>query len=300
MQEAVEQAKRAGTPGALVEPMLALGHLATAQGDVARATRSFEEALDTARRAGDVWGVAGSLFQLGTVALVTGAPDRAAPLLDESAALSTQSGDREARSHALAAHAGALTDLGELASARSRLLEAASVVREIEHPLGQMLVLEAAGAWLARAQMLPDAVEAWSSAETYRAGHRWPEIPEAVEGRDRSWSRARTELGTVTFELRWAAGAGRDLRDAMNLATEAVGSVDLEDLPAAEAAPDRHGLTPREREVLALVASGMTDGQIADSLFISKKTASVHVANIKAKLGASSRVEVATIALRDR
>jgi DNA-binding NarL/FixJ family response regulator len=52
--------------------------------------------------------------------------------------------------------------------------------------------------------------------------------------------------------------------------------------------------------VLALVASGMSDGEIASSLVISKKTASVHVANIKAKLGASSRVEVATIALRER
>jgi DNA-binding NarL/FixJ family response regulator len=51
--------------------------------------------------------------------------------------------------------------------------------------------------------------------------------------------------------------------------------------------------------VLALVASGMSDGEIATSLVISKKTASVHVANIKAKLGASSRVEVATIALRE-
>src|SRR6266511_5951710 len=61
----------------------------------------------------------------------------------------------------------------------------------------------------------------------------------------------------------------------------------------------RFNLTPREQQVLALVASGMSDGEIASSLVISKKTASVHVANIKAKLGASSRVEVATIALRE-
>jgi DNA-binding NarL/FixJ family response regulator len=58
-------------------------------------------------------------------------------------------------------------------------------------------------------------------------------------------------------------------------------------------------LTDREQEVLALVASGMSDGEIATSLVISKKTVSVHVASIKAKLGASSRVEVATIALRE-
>jgi predicted ATPase/DNA-binding CsgD family transcriptional regulator len=301
MQEAVEQARRADTPGALVEPLLALGHLATAQGDLVRASRCFEDALETARRVGDVWGVAGSLFQLGTVALVTGAAERAASLLEESAALSTQSGDREARSHALAAHAGALTVLGDLETARSRLLEAASVVHEIAHPLGRMLVLEAAAAWLEGAHLEAAAVEAWSSAETYRAGHRWPEMPDAVEGRERSWSRAQTVLGTVTFEVRWAEGAGRRLPEAMDQAIETIGSVDVDDLtPDETPSPDRHGLTPREREVLALVASGMTDGQIADALFISKKTASVHIANIKAKLGASSRVEVATMALGER
>ena len=57
-------------------------------------------------------------------------------------------------------------------------------------------------------------------------------------------------------------------------------------------------LSPREREVAALVAAGRTDGEIADELFISKKTASVHVANVKGKLGASSRVEIALIAAR--
>ena len=45
-----------------------------------------------------------------------------------------------------------------------------------------------------------------------------------------------------------------------------------------------------------LVADGRTDGEIADALFISKKTASVHVANVKGKLGASSRVEMAMLA----
>jgi WD40 repeat protein/DNA-binding CsgD family transcriptional regulator len=57
-------------------------------------------------------------------------------------------------------------------------------------------------------------------------------------------------------------------------------------------------LSTREREVLELLAVGRTDGEIAEALFISKKTASVHVANIKGKLGASTRVEIALIAER--
>jgi DNA-binding NarL/FixJ family response regulator len=58
-------------------------------------------------------------------------------------------------------------------------------------------------------------------------------------------------------------------------------------------------LTPREREILGLVAEGRTNGEIARQLFISTKTVSVHVSNILAKLGASGRTEAAAIARRD-
>ena len=52
-------------------------------------------------------------------------------------------------------------------------------------------------------------------------------------------------------------------------------------------------LTPREREVAALLAEGVTNSVIAERLFISPRTAAVHVSNILAKLGMSSRAEVA-------
>jgi DNA-binding CsgD family transcriptional regulator/tetratricopeptide (TPR) repeat protein len=58
-------------------------------------------------------------------------------------------------------------------------------------------------------------------------------------------------------------------------------------------------LTPREHDVLALVVAGRTNAQIATELFISPKTVSVHVSNILAKLGATSRSEATTIAHRD-
>jgi DNA-binding CsgD family transcriptional regulator/tetratricopeptide (TPR) repeat protein len=57
-------------------------------------------------------------------------------------------------------------------------------------------------------------------------------------------------------------------------------------------------LTPREREVLALVAQGRTNSDIARQLYISAKTVSVHVSNILAKLGAGGRTEAAAIARR--
>jgi ATP/maltotriose-dependent transcriptional regulator MalT len=74
------------------------------------------------------------------------------------------------------------------------------------------------------------------------------------------------------------------------------------DGPAVEptTAPDELGLTPREREVLALLADGRTNRQIAEALFISDKTASVHVSNILAKLGVANRGEAAAVAHRLR
>jgi DNA-binding CsgD family transcriptional regulator len=58
------------------------------------------------------------------------------------------------------------------------------------------------------------------------------------------------------------------------------------------------GLTRREAEVLALVAAGRSNRQIAQALFISPKTVGVHVSNILAKLGVTGRVEAAAIAHR--
>ncbi|MFB6438139.1 AAA family ATPase [Streptomyces sp. NPDC056411] len=70
--------------------------------------------------------------------------------------------------------------------------------------------------------------------------------------------------------------------------------------PADPAPAESLGLTPRERDVLRLVAEGRSNRQIADALFISPKTASVHVSNILAKLGVSGRGEAGALAHRLR
>ncbi|MEI3847006.1 helix-turn-helix transcriptional regulator, partial [Microbacterium sp. CCNWLW44] len=54
-------------------------------------------------------------------------------------------------------------------------------------------------------------------------------------------------------------------------------------------------LTPRELQVLELVAEGLTNPQIGQRLFISRKTASVHVSAILAKIGAANRAEAAAL-----
>jgi DNA-binding CsgD family transcriptional regulator len=74
-------------------------------------------------------------------------------------------------------------------------------------------------------------------------------------------------------------------------------AVDLErrlaTTPTSPSAEGPAGLTAREREVAALVADGRSNGQIAAALYISTKTASVHVSNILTKLGVANRAEIA-------
>lgn len=85
-------------------------------------------------------------------------------------------------------------------------------------------------------------------------------------------------------------------------ATRAVDELDALARRARIAPPpdsvDPFGLTSREREVLDLVAQGRTNRQIGETLFISAKTASVHVSNILAKLGVANRGEAAAVAHR--
>ena len=70
--------------------------------------------------------------------------------------------------------------------------------------------------------------------------------------------------------------------------------------PGSNAQPvPAFNLTPRERDVLALLVKGMSNPAIGEALFISPRTAQTHVINLLAKLGVSSRAEAAALAIRD-
>jgi DNA-binding NarL/FixJ family response regulator len=84
---------------------------------------------------------------------------------------------------------------------------------------------------------------------------------------------------------------------AVPLARAVAATVSRSRLVGAETRVDTT-LTRREQEVLALVAEGLTNRQIGAQLFISEKTASVHLSNLMAKLNVSSRTEAVTVAHR--
>jgi DNA-binding CsgD family transcriptional regulator len=128
-------------------------------------------------------------------------------------------------------------------------------------------------------------------------GHALPPLEARLADLDRK--RLSAAMGTEAFDAEYAAGRALDLARVLTLATDlAVGD---ETAPAGPPSPDplaRFGLTEREREVLSLLAAGRSNPEIGQVLFISTKTASVHVSNILAKLGVSGRVEAAAVAHR--
>jgi NarL family two-component system response regulator LiaR len=73
----------------------------------------------------------------------------------------------------------------------------------------------------------------------------------------------------------------------------------MEEVAHPPAAGDLASLTPREREVLALLGRGMSNRELADTLVVSEKTVKTHVSNILMKLGVHDRTQAALLAVRE-
>jgi DNA-binding NarL/FixJ family response regulator len=110
-------------------------------------------------------------------------------------------------------------------------------------------------------------------------------------GEDRPHRPARTP-GEAALLLRDEVRAGRLDGEAVDAVLAAAGH-------RVRRRPDRPGgLTPRESEVLVLLARGLTNPQIAAELVVSRKTVSTHLEKIYAKLGVGTRTEAALYAMR--
>jgi ATP/maltotriose-dependent transcriptional regulator MalT len=143
----------------------------------------------------------------------------------------------------------------------------------------------AATAWEAVSRPYPAALARWRAAETLvAAGER-----EAAAAAAGAALEVAERLGAA-----WLAGELESLaaRARLRLGDPDVVAVDDTD------DEDPFGLTPRERQVLALVAAGATNREIGRQLYMAEKTASVHVSRILAKLDVRSRTEAAGVAHR--
>lgn len=167
------------------------------------------------------------------------------------------------------------------------------------------IILAMARAERTRLEGRPDP-DAWAAAAAViRAPHelavvRYREAEALLRVGDRSDRALAALRETVSIARRLGADPLADM--AVALARRA--RIDLDETTRAEARAPRpaatasYGLSAREFEVLALVAEGWTNRQIGEALFITEKTASVHVTHILTKLGVTNRVEAAMLAAR--
>ena len=149
----------------------------------------------------------------------------------------------------------------------------------------------AADAWEAIERPYEVALSRWRQAEAHTAAGDRGAAAEAAAGALADAHR----LGAVWLENELE---GLVARARLRLARAG----DDEDSEAAVAVEeqdeDPFGLTPRERQVLALLAEGMTNREIGDTLYMAEKTASVHVSRILSKLDVRSRTQAAALAHR--
>jgi predicted ATPase/DNA-binding CsgD family transcriptional regulator/Tfp pilus assembly protein PilF len=282
-----------------------LGALALLMGDVQRAVALQEEYLAVARRLGDVGGTARAMVNLAGALVSGGDYDRAEAILDEALSMTKQVG--EVRPQATALHA-----LGNVAKARGRRADAAA--RHVESAAllargGEVgavaLCLENVGELAADVGQATRAIQLFAAAaRILRETGFARESGDEAEIARRIADLERT-FGAATFNAAWLAGESLEIDQAIVLAAEVPAlarqvesasptpaSVPME--PSATG-----GLTPRELDVLRLVAAGHPDREIAELLFISRRTVNTHVASILNKLAVPSRSAAIARAVRE-
>jgi DNA-binding CsgD family transcriptional regulator len=232
--------------------------------DQAQAEASCQEALVLYRALGNTDGIARALHCLTYVAYKRGDYGRAAELARETLALRWE-------------HRG-------LAVIPSLFEDLADIAGLTGHP--------------------PAAARLYGAAEALREALGLPIAPFYRPDYEREVAVTRQALPPEVFAAAWSAGRELPLDEAVaealalaeRLAAPAADGPD--DVPRSVVSVERYGLTPREVEILRLVAAGRTNRAIAAELYLSPATAKRHVTNILAKLGGVSRAEAIDLALR--
>ncbi|GAA4717588.1 helix-turn-helix transcriptional regulator [Phytohabitans rumicis] len=192
-----------------------------------------------------------------------------------------QAGDRITRSYLLSAHVEVMLAADDVPAARAAATELAELADDLDTPYVRAVSAHAAGAVCLAAGDAKAAV-----ATLRRAWTLWRELDAPYDA-----ARARVLIGLACRALGDHDGATLEL-DAAAWAFRKLGAApDLSGVErlAVRATPPGGPLTPREVEVLRLVAAGKSNRVIAADLFLSEKTVARHVSNILGKLGLPSR-----------
>ena len=279
---------------------LTLGLLAMARRDAERAERYLPESAERSRQAGLLFWAALSVNALGMITLGRGDQAGARALLDEGLALALQAGDRFSRYIALYNQSALARAAGDYSRAGALFREVLTFSREVGDYANIAYCLDGLAAVAlerdqgSRAAMLLGAAERLRETVgigvyTYRPDRTLHE--QVVNG-------VRARLDAETISASWAEGRAMPIEQVLTeaMAEEAEEAEEVEEHPPLAPAPPR-GLSEREAEVLRLVATGMTNAQIAERIFLSRRTVDAHVQRIYAKLDVNSRAAATRFAV---
>ncbi|MFN8593276.1 MAG: tetratricopeptide repeat protein [Thermomicrobiales bacterium] len=275
-----------------------LGLVAERQGDHARAIEFQEAALPIARTTGDDWQVCIILGNLGGAYYDNGDYARGEALSEEALALSRSLGDTFGVAVNLHNLGNCAVQLGDPRVGLVRYRESLAHTRDLGERHLASRTLERVGVALHLTGTPRPAARLFGAAAALREAIGDTLFAEEDANLAMRFAAVRKELGDETYAAHWEAGRTLPFAQAVS---EALALADTA-ITATRAAPAMEipGLTRRERDVLGLIAEGRSDKEIADTLFISPRTASAHVSAILSKLGVESRTAAAAVALRTR
>jgi predicted ATPase/DNA-binding CsgD family transcriptional regulator/tetratricopeptide (TPR) repeat protein len=295
--EAVALARAAGQPRLITAT---LGHRAVFKseaGDLDASLADQQEILSLSRASGDNYVLALTLANLGIDQLAAGETQAALTQLREALSIADAHGYQHLAAGVTENLGFACLMDGDLASARRLLvgvLDTARATGERTYAHGAMLGLALA----VGADGDPTAAAILHGAadhEYEQAGRAFESIESGLRASDHA--RLLAALGQAAFEAAYSRGRTLSQGEAIALALDAAradpGPVDTGAVPQDSSAVS---LTTREREILALLAGGATDAQIADRLFLSVNTVRSHLDRIRDKTGARRRAELARYA----
>ncbi len=269
--------------------------LIVSQSDQARVPSLLEECLVVSREIGFKEGIAASFWLSGQVALGQGDLVTAHSLAEKSVVLYKEMGHRHGTAESLYAFGKVLAAEADYATALTQYEESLEIIGGLGEQWIIATCLLGLGEAVSAQQQLAWAAQLWGAADTLRDTLGVPIPPVELADYERSLSAARVHLGERAFAAAWAQGRAMTPQQALAAKGQKPASPPSTTVAPPQAYPA--GLTAREMEVLRLLASGLTDLQIAEKLVLSPRTVHAHISSIYNKLGVTSRSAATRYAL---